>query len=930
MKINIKNLKFFIFGVFNIVIVNISVAQNSSINTIQTKDSLQINNNEEYLKTPFGIFNLKNTTGNVFRISGDDLRKTAGDNLINSLRGRVPGLRITRTNNSPANGSYSYLLNGRTPSVLIDGQPRGLQIDLREVEEVIVLSDATFNSLLGNLGDNGLIYVITKSGKNIKPKVEVNYQSGINNVTRLPKRLTAAEYATVINRASNNDGLGDIYSPEAIEAYQNGIDPILYPNVNTQETYLNDSSPSNFMSLNMYGGSENVNYGAFLGYSDWKGLEKVGDQIDGRNITFRTKIKAKLNNVISVNASIFGRFGKNDRPIVDDSTVFNWINNTPANAFPTQVGDSAYIVNNQFQTNLLSELEFGGTRTDFSSNMIYDLGIDLDMNEYIKGLSYSTYLMTRNNNSHTLATNNRPALYTLNNLQDINGLDSLALNVYTTELEDLTIGRSNANITRYFSYGGNLNYIKESNDGVLNVNLSHLLYFQSNRNADQTERRNLTFNLNSSYVLKNKYILYANINSSSSSKFLDNNKSKIFPTLGVAWVASNEDYLKSSKVVDYLKFRTSYGVVGAEYDSNSLLYLDTWAGGRNNSTTYLGTGNNTQDEFGYRLATTGNQDIDWVVYNQLTAGFDLKMFNKFNISFNYFDIEIQDQVTNASALYATALGDNVYLPQLNFTTSRNVGFNSNITYTDNIGDFKFYINTNIGNNKVIGEKIAEIQYPDQYRLRQGDPQDLITGYVSDGLFTAENIGSALPQFGDVQIGDVKYVDQNGDNVIDSRDQVAIGNSNPRFHYGINIGMEYEGFNLDVVGMGFSGYDINLNSRTYYNHRGLGTYFGSVNNSLPNGNANPRLSTIASINNYRNSDYWLVDGSYFRISNVELGYTLSNSLISKSPFTNAKIFLRGSNLALFSKLKDLDPEDLNAGVSEYPMMQSFVLGASINF
>lgn len=929
MKINIKKLKFFIFGVFNIIIVNISVAQNSSISTIQAEDSLQINN-DEYLKTPFGTFNLKNTTGSIFRISGDDLRKTAGDNLINSLRGRIPGLRITRTNNSPATGSYSYLLNGRTPSVLIDGQPRGLQIDLREVEEVIVLSDATFNSLLGNLGDNGLIYVITKSGKNIKPKVEVNYQRGINNVTRLPKRLTAAEYATVINRASNNDGLGDIYSPEAIEAYQNGTDPILFPNVDTQETYLNDSSPSNFMSLNMYGGSENVNYSAFLAYSDWKGLEKVGDQVDGRNITFRTKIKAKLNDVISVNASIFGRFGKNNRPIVDDSTVFNWINNTPANAFPLQVGDTAYVVNNQFQTNLLSELEFGGTRTDYSSNMIYDLGLDFDLNEYVKGLSYSTYLMTRNNNSHTLATNNRPALYTLENLQDTNGLDSLALRVYTTELEDLTVGRSNANITRYFSYGGNLNYIKKSTDGVLNVNLSHLLYFQSNRNADQTERRNLTFNLNSSYVLHDKYILYANVNSSSSSKFLDNHKSRIFPTLGVGWVASNEDYFKNSNVVDYLKFRTSYGVVGTEYDSSSLLYLDRWSGGRNNSTIYLGTGNNTQDEFGYRLAASGNPEIDWVVYNQLTAGFDLKMFKKFNVSFNYFNIEIQDQVTNASALYASALGDDVYLPQLNFTTSRNIGFNSNITYTDNIGSLKYYVNANVGNNKVIGEKIAEIQYPDQYRLRQGDPQDLITGYVSDGLFTAENIGSALPQFGDVQIGDVKYVDQNGDNIIDSRDQVAIGNSNPRFQYGINIGLEYQNFNLDVVGMGFTGYDINLNSRTYYNHRGLGTYFGSVNNDLPNGNPNPRLSTIASINNYRNSDYWLVDGSYFRISNVELGYTMPNSLISKTPLSDVKLFLRGSNLALFSKLKDLDPEDLNAGVSEYPMMRSFVLGASINF
>ncbi|GAL81100.1 putative outer membrane protein [Algibacter lectus] len=147
------------------------------------------------------------------------------------------------------------------------------------------------------------------------------------------------------------------------------------------------------------------------------------------------------------------------------------------------------------------------------------------------------------------------------------------------------------------------------------------------------------------------------------------------------------------------------------------------------------------------------------------------------------------------------------------------------------------------------------------------------GYVSDGLFTAENIGSALPQFGDVQVGDIKYVDQNGDNVIDSRDQRAIGNQTPRLNYGINIGAEYKGFNLDVVGAGVGGYDINLGSSSYYQHRGLRNYYGSVNSDLPNGNANPRLSTIGSINNFKTSDYWLVNGSYFRISNVELGYSL---------------------------------------------------------
>ena len=931
MKLNIKELKVFIFCVLNALAINIGIAQNKPLNSLAIQDSLQIkDDSNELLKTPFGVFNLSQTTGSVFRISGDELRKTAGDNLLNALRGRVPGLRITRTSNSPGEGAYSFNLNGATPSVLIDCQPRGLQVDLREVEEVIILNGATFNALLGNLGDEGLIYVITKGGKPSKPVVEFNYQRGLDTPTHLPKLLSASEYATVINQAANNDGLGAIYSQDAIDAYIDGSDPINFPNVDYQDTFIENSSPSNNMSLNVYGGNNDVSYGAFIGYSDWKGLEKAGTKTDGRNITFRTKIDAQINSMVKAHASVYGRFGLNERPVLGPNDTCSWARNTPANAFPLKVGDSAYVVSNQFQSNLLSELENGGTRSDYTSNMIFDIGLDFNLNKFVKGLTYDTYFMMRTYNEHSLVTNNQPALYTIENLQDISGLDSLALKLRTAEVIDITVGRPSSWAIRNYAYGGNSSYFKETNEGVLNLNLNHLLYFQPNNNAAATDNRNITVNLNASYALQDKYILFANLNSSSSSKFIGNNKTKLFPSMGAAWVASNEGFLKNNKVIDYLKFRMSYGIIGREYSSTSLLYLDRWTGGKGSGTIYLGTGNSTQDEFGYTLAATGNKAIDWVVYNQLNAGLELKILKKLALNVNYFNVQIQNQVINASELYADALGSDVYLPQLNFQTSRNKGFNSNITFNNNNNSFKYYVSANAGYNKIIGEKISEIQYPDQYRLEEGQAQDIITGYISDGLFTAENIGSALPQFGDVQVGDIRYVDQNGDNVIDSRDQRTIGNSNPRFNYGINVGVEYKGINLDVVGMGVSGNDINLNSYAYYKHSGLGNYYGSVNNDLPNGNANPRLSTLTSINNYRNSDYWLVDGSYFRISNVELGYTLPKSIVANGPFTDVKFFLRGSNLAVFSKLKDLDPEDLNAGFSEYPMMRNFVLGGTINF
>ena len=886
---------------------------------------------DRILKTPFGTFNLSQATGSVFRVSGDELRKTPGNNLSEALRGRVPGLRITRGTNTPSGeGSYTYVLNGGTPFILIDGQPRGLQVDLREVEEVLVLGDATFNSLLGILGDNGLIYVVTKSGNTEKAVVEVNYQYGINRPTRLPKLLDAYEYATVINQAANNDGFGDIYSSQELEAYREGTDPILFPNVDHMDQFVESSAPSNYASVGVFGGTKNTVYSAFVGYSDWQGLEKVGRRIEGRDITFRTKISARLSDLISTNASVYGNFGENDRPVMSANQMFEWITTTPANAFPLMLGDTAYIVSNQFKTNVLSELEAGGTRTDYDANMFFDFGFDFDFSQSVPGLTYQTYLLLRTFNSQSLQANNIPATYTLETLADRDGNDSLVSRVNTLEFRQLNVGRTSSGVARNFTYGGNLSYSKLFGASKLNMNLSHLLYYIPTRLATEPDIRNLMVNLNASYAYRDKYIFYANLNSSSSSKFIDANRTELFPTFGLAWVASGESFLQDNNVINFLKIRGSYGRIGTEYTSSTFLYLDTWAGGRNNSTLYTGIADTRQNDFGFRVTQIANPDIDWVTYDQFFVGVDARLLDKLSLSLNYFNIYIDGQVTQASELFSDALGNDAYLPSINYTERRNEGLNAALDYSGRVGDFQYYAGFNLGYSKKTLERLPEVQHPDAYRLRQGRPDDMIMGFESDGLFTAENINDALPQFGEVQVGDIKYVDQNGDNVIDIRDQVEIGNNTPRINYGLSLGASYKGFNIDVVGTGTASYAINLLDIPYYQHSGLGTYYGSVNEDLPNGNANPRLSATVNDNNYLNSDYWLVEGDYLRISFAELGYSLPKSLTSGIKVDNIKVFLRGSNLALFSKMKDLDPEDPRSGLFEYPMMRNFTIGASANF
>jgi TonB-linked SusC/RagA family outer membrane protein len=929
MKLIIRELKIYIFCVFFALAAHVSLAQNSSLSSLINLDTLEVQNNDEILKTPFGDFNLSQSTGSIFRISGDELRQTSGTTLLEALRGRIPGLMIKRTSNSPGSASYSYTLNGGTPNVLINGQPRGLQVDLREVEEVIVLSDAIFNSLMGNLGDNGLIYVVTRGSKRGTPTVEVDYQFGLNTPTYLPELLSAAEYATVINEASNNDGFGDIYSAEEIATYADGSDPVNYPDIDYQDIFLADFSTTNTASLNIYGGDEKLKYCGFMGYNDWEGLENVGKKTEGRELTFRTKLDTKINDIISANASVYGVFSRNKRNVLGPDDIMSAISTTPANAHPLTY-DGEYIVSEEYGSNLLSELESGGYRTDYVSNMIFDMGLDFNLDKFVKGLGYTTYGMMRTYNIHSLVLNHTPGLYTLETLQDVSGQDSIALKLYTQEVLDTEVNRNNASNRRIYSYGGNVSYFKVFDESVLNLNLSHLLYFEPNTTATLADQRNLTFNLNASYALRNKYIAYANLNSSSSAKYIDENKTRMFPTVGLAWVASEESFLKDNSIIDRLKFRASYGRVGTEYSSTSLLYIEKWGGGSNNGTTYLGTGTTTQSKYGYRQTSTANEDIDWVLYDQFFVGVEMNVMEKVNFQFNYFNIAISNLVSQCSELYSSMLGGDVYLSSVNYEERRNSGFNSSILFHDNIKDFNYYVSATFGYNEIIGEKISEVQYPDEYRLEEGKPIDQIMGYVSDGLFTEDNIDDALPQFGEVQVGDIKYVDQNDDGVIDSRDKTAIGNSTARVNYGISLGCTYKGFNFVVVGSGIAGYDINLLSYDYYTHGGLGNYYASVNKDLPNGNANPRLSTLTVDNNNVNSDYWLIDGGYFRIANAELGYTLPHFSLPRSLFASAKLFVRGSNLAVISKLEDSDPEDMDAGVTEYPMMRSFVLGATLKF
>jgi len=184
-------------------------------------------------------------------------------------------------------------------------------------------------------------------------------------------------------------------------------------------------------------------------------------------------------------------------------------------------------------------------------------------------------------------------------------------------------------------------------------------------------------------------------------------------------------------------------------------------------------------------------------------------------------------------------------------------------------------------------------------------------------------------FGAVRPGDIKYMDMNGDGTVDERDRVEIGNSSPRLQYGISLGVEYKRFNLTVLGIGYGKYN-RLLSTQYYQIYGDRKYSRVVIDGLPNGNPHPKLSTRSIDNNFVNSDYWIINSAFFKLRNVELGYTLPREISGKIGINQAKLFARGYNLFTISKIEDLDPENLNAGIGNFPLCSTYTFGISLAF
>lgn len=893
------------------------------------------------IRLPFGTTSARRTVGAFSSVSGEELENTPSLSIQSALGGRLNGLFQLQNTLVPGWTNHTLFVRGGWGDyiTIVDGVERTLEyLEPEVIESVELLKDATLKSLYGGLQANGILLITTKKGRPYENSVRINVEHGVQTPSRLPKFLNSYDYATSYNQALANDGFDPLYDQEALDAYKNHTDPILYPDVDYYKEFLNKTFSITRANAQFRGGSERSRYFAHIGYQGNGGLEKFTDYPNADDIlTVRTSVDMDVLDFITVSAGFNGASQIKEWPNISTQNFFAPLASHHPNDYPilipgSMVGqpDVEYVAGGtaEKQNNPYGLLTGRGYAERRYTYIQSDFGLTVDLDQWIKGLKVTPFVSF---DVYNVETATKGATFAVYEPVKGAGTDEVTFTKWGEDTQATSQTRSGAEVRRNYAFNVTSTYDRTFGEhavkGILN-------YYQSRneiRNINEDPRRQ-NLGLHLSDMIADKYILEFNINRVGVTSFSKANRYGYFPAFGAGWILSEENFLAGSGCLDYLKLRASYGILGsttytAEGGFSTHLYQDVW---KQNGTIGL-----DGDNYLVSLDRTGNPDLGFQKSYEFNAGIDALLFNRTTrLSLGYFNNINDDFIGDRGNIISGVIGKNEALPFWNFKKFGLKGFEGELGYDRYFGKLWFSLGANMtyGISKRIID--GEPAYPsDTFNglITVGRPVDAIMGLEAIGVFKdqADIDQSSRQTFGPVRPGDIKYADNNKDGYVDERDRTEIGNSLPRLQYGLTLDLKYGGFNLNVLVMGYGKYNRLLDTQ-YYQIYGNRKYSQVVVDGLPNGNPHPQLSVLSAENNFVSSTYWIVNGGFLKLRNVELGYTLPHKLTERFSINSVKLFTRGHNLLTLSKIKDLDPENLDAGIGNFPLCSTVTAGLSVSF
>ena len=907
-----------------------------------------------------------NILGSVATIYSNQLVTTPAPLYAYSLAGRIAGLYSQQTSgwtntsinpvtynaavfgqfptpgtvglNGPSdNTEISLRLRGQIPVTMVDGVQRDIySIPPENIESVSVLKDALSTLLLGQKSSGGVILVTTKKPTKGAPHLSFTAQTGLQTPLNLPTPLPAYKYAYLKNEALLNDANTTAYKEEDFKAYRTGDDPFLHPDVNWFNTILKDNAVMKRYDLNIAGGGTAARYAVGVGYFQQDGLlasnnTEYNSSTQIKRYTINTNINVDITPRFNAQLQIYGRVQDGNQPGATTNAIITSLFNTPNNAYPVFNPDGSLGGSQSFTNNLYGMVNSSGYITDYTRDITANILLNYKLDKWVKGMWAKLQTNLSVYGSNAADRSKTSPVFGL--VVDESGNKSYSRYGSNTDLNNVFLLSYSA---QYWYLQGALGYDKK----IGKHGLATKIFYDQRQSIFNFDLPQINQNIaaTASYDFNNKYFVDAALNNSGNSRFPPGKRFGWFYAAGLGWDISKENFIKdnsSMKWINKLKIRSTYGLTGnarpgyfgwrESYATNFYLPPYPFGGGR------------TINSYVLSQSTFANPLVTWEKANKFNVGLDISAFdNHIQFTTEYYSnryYDIMEQRGKQSAIIG------IQYPIENIGVNRYSGTEFSLTYQNNCKNFNYFLtaNTSIEQSKVLF--MDEINsYP--WNARTGQPVGMVFGYKADGFIQTqqEALTNATVAGWKLQPGDLKLTDMNGDGTINMYDQQPIGTTKPMIFYGITFGGSFKGFDVSILLQGVQnrtyllggdysfGVDGKRQSSTYTEGRWIPESAATA--------SYPRLTAGFNNNNDYNTIYgtnansfWVHSGDYFRIKNVDFGYSLPNSLIKHFKISSLRFFVNGLNLFTRAAFDRVDPE-VNGQV--YPIQKVVNVGVNLKF
>ena len=889
------------------------------------------------------------STGAVSTVYAENIDKSSAFSIGNSLYGNVLGLTTMQSTGVVWEQMPSmYIrglktLNGNNGILLVvDGLERDNNwqalkyITPEEVESVSVLRDAAALALYGYRGVNGVVNIVTKRGKYDTREINFSYDHAFNYMTRKPELADAYTYASALNEALTNDGKQVRYSQNELNAFKNGTSPYLYPNVNWWEEVFRDRGASDIATLSFRGGSTKMRYYTMMNLQNNRGFIKNFDtnadystQEKYSKANFRTNLDIDLSPKTKMQANIMGILNEFSRPGMGSDNLISKLYQLPSAAFPIRTESGLWGGNTTWGENWnpVALTEGRAYSKGHTRGLYADMSLRQDLSSLTKGLGASVRIGYDNLASYW-ENHTKGYKYGMASVASWeNGLPIAGEEI--TGGKDTEMSGDSKLDWQYRAFNFQMNVDWQRQFGVHSL-YSMLLYTYKYDNAKGIN--NTFYRQNAGwythYGFKNRYFADFTLMASASNLLAPDHRWNVSPTVGLAWLISNEKFMQSQNVVDFLKLRASFGMLNTDNIPGNGYWNETVGGGNG-----YPINNNFGGDGGWhegRLASVNGTTEKAYKYN---AGVDATLFKGLTLTVDGFyerrsDIWVSSDGQNSAVLGASGSYVNAGIVD---SWGTEIGAN----YYKKMGNVELNLGGTFTYNRSKIIEMLEEPAAYDYTRSTGNPVGQIFGLQAIGYFVDQaDIDNSLPQqFGPVKAGDIKYKDMNGDKVINSDDRVAMGYNStcPEIYYWFSLGLEWKGLGFSAQFQGVGNYTAIL-SGTYYRPLVDNTtisnyvYRNRWTPETPNARF-PRLTTETVDNNLQTSSLWLADRSFLKLRNCEVYYKLPSSWLNRFWVKNAKVYVRGVDLLCFDSIDQLDPEAMN---NSYPATRSIHVGLSVGF